>query len=126
LELLAKIGGALVTASCIAVVVVRAASAPAPPPLREPTAAERTSFALRIASQDADWRAKSADSFPADNWSQRDAFHNHEASAVRDLARGAGVSYESVFRAVDEDILHRPGRERSADAVPCKPRPFYD
>jgi hypothetical protein len=126
-ETLAKIIGAVVTASCVAIVVAKAATAPVPPPLRAATAAERTMFAASVASQEDEWRAKAADDFPADSWSQRDAFHGHEANAVRDLAASSRVPYEDVFRAVDED-LHRGsrGRDRSANAVPNKPRPVFD
>jgi hypothetical protein len=128
LETLAKIVGACVTASCVALVVARAASAPAPPRLEPATAEQRAMFASSVRSQEDDWRAKAASSFPADNWSQRDDFHGHEAAAVRDLAASSHVSYEDVLRAIDDD-LHRNasnGRERSANAVPCKPRPVFD
>lgn len=124
----AKIAGALVTASCVALVVVRAATAPAPPPLPRATAEQRAMFASSIASQEDEWRNRAADDFPADSWSQRDAFHAHEAAAVSGLAASSRVSYEDVFRAVDDDI-HRSrgsGRDRSANAVPCKPRPVFD
>lgn len=132
METLAKIIGAVVTASCVAVVVAKAATAPPPRALPAATAEQRTMFAASVMSQEDEWRFKVADDFPSDNWSQRDAFHGHEAAAVRVLAASSGVSYEDVFRAVDDDI-HRnaraPGRgarERSANAIPCKPRPVFD
>lgn len=87
------------------------------------------SFAVHIASQEDEWRARAAEGFPADDWSQRDDFHGREAQAVRDLAAGAHVPYEDVFRAIDDD-LHETGARgvggRGANAVPCHPRPFYD
>ena len=122
----ADIAGSLVAIAIIAVVVVRAASAPEPPHPRQATPQERSGFAATVASQEADWSNHAADDFPADHWSQRDAFHGHEAAAVRDLARGAGVSYESVFRAIDEDLHRTRGSDRNANAVPCKPRPVFD
>jgi hypothetical protein len=112
--------------ACAGLVVVRAATAPAPPPLRTPSVEERATFAQAIAAQEDEWRAKSAVAFPGDHWSQRDAFHNYEATAVRELARGAGVSYGEVLRSIDRDIHRKTGADRSADVVPCMPRPFYD
>lgn len=109
------------------VVVVRAATAAAPPPARHATADERAMFAATIASQEEEWRGKAADDFASDAWSQRDAFHGHESNAVKDIARVNKVSYEEVFRAIDEDVHARPGAtNRSADVVPCKPRPIFD
>lgn len=83
-------------------------------------------FAANVMSQEDEWRLKVADDFPSDNWSQRDAFHGHEAAAVRDLAAGSNVTYEDVFRAIDDDIHRNRTRDRNANAVPCKPRPIFD
>lgn len=87
-------------------------------------------FAASIAAQEDHWRLEAADGFPSDNWSQRDDFHGREAAAVRELASGSKVSYEDVFRAIDDDIhaarAARIPRDRSASAVPCKPRPIFD
>jgi len=130
-DLPAQIAGLLVAASCTALVVVRAATAPVPPPQSHATDAQRASFAMSIAAQEDEWRGKAGDDFPADDWSQRDAFHAQEANAVRDLAGAAGVPYEDVLRAIDDDLHQTPGdeergRNRSANAVPCKPRPIFD
>jgi len=116
----------LLAAGCIALVVGRAATAPLPPPPRQATPAELVGFAASVAGQEAEWRDKAANDFPADQWSQRDAFHGHEAGAVRDLARSSGVSYEDVFRAIDRDIHRTRGVDRNAQVVPCKPRPVFD
>lgn len=128
MDLPAQLAGLVVTLSVCALVVVRAATAPAPPPLRSASAAERSRFGAAVASQEDEWRGKAADDFPADHWSQRDAFHGHEAAAVRDIAGNNGVSYEDVLRAIDEDV-HRDrgaGRNRCAAAVPVHPRPIFD
>ena len=136
MDLPAQIAGFFVAVACTALVVTRAATVPAPPPPKHASEKDRAGFAASIASQEDDWRAKSTKDFPFDNWSQRDAFHGHEAVAVRDLAGIAGVPYEDVFRAVDDD-LHRvpsPGERgervrrpnRSVNAVPVKPRPIFD
>jgi hypothetical protein len=131
-DLYAQIAGFVVAASFTTLVVVRAATAPAPPPLKHATEGQLRSFAISVASQEDEWRAKSAEGFPADNWSQRDDFHGREAQLVRDLSGGSHVPIEDVFRAIDEDlhwnvakgIVIRGGR--SANAVPCHPRPIFD
>ena len=133
MDLPAQIAGFFVAVACTALVVTRAATAPAPPPPKHVSEKDRAGFAASIASQEDDWRGKSARDFPSDNWSQRDAFHGHEAAAVRDLAGIAGVPYEEVFRAIDDDLhgvkspaerARRPNR--SVNAVPVKPRPIFD
>jgi hypothetical protein len=115
-----------IVVTTVALVVGRAATAPAPSSLPVATAAQRASVAASIASQESSWRDQASDDFPADRWSQRDAFHGLEVDAVRRAASRFGVSYEDVFRAIDEDIHRSQKRERNADAVPCKPRPIYD
>jgi hypothetical protein len=127
-DLPAQLAGLLVAVSVTALVVVRAATAPSPQPLRAATPAERMMFAASVASKEDEWRGKAADDFPSDHWSQRDAFHGHEAAAVRDIATSNGVPYEDVLRAIDEDVHHdrRPGRNRCAAAVPVHPRPIFD
>jgi hypothetical protein len=120
---------ALVLVGSTALVVARASSAPAPAPPKRATDAERTSLAMTLASEEPSWRASSEESFPQDNWSQRDDFHAREAQEIRELARARGVPYEDVLRAVDDDLHARgraTGEARGARAVPCKPRPFYD
>jgi hypothetical protein len=134
-DLYAQIAGFVVAASFTTLVVARAATAPAPPPPKHATEGQLRSFAISVASQEDEWRAKSAEGFPADNWSQRDDFHGREAQLVRDLAGGSQVPYEDVFRAIDEDLHWNVGRTsggivirggRSANAVPCHPRPIFD
>jgi hypothetical protein len=131
-DLPAQIAGFVVASTAALIVVVRAATAPVPPPPKHATEQQLRSFAINAASQEDEWRSKAAESFPADNWSQRDDFHGHEAQLVRDLGASSHVPYEDVFRAIDDDlhwnvakgVLVRGGR--SANAVPCHPRPIFD
>jgi hypothetical protein len=125
-KLSADIPALVLAVAIIAVVVGRAATSPLPPPLKVATPQERAGFAAVVARDEPDWRMKASNDFPADHWSQRDAFHGHEALTVRDLARGAGVSYEDVFRAIDDDIHHSRTNDRNAQVVPVKPRPIFD
>ena len=121
----------MVALTTTALVVVRAATAPAAPPPKHVSAQDRAGFAAQIASQEDDWRGKAAKDFPQDNWSQRDAFHGHEANVVKDMARISGVPYEEVLRAIDDDLHHANGdrgrrQNRNVNAVPVKPRPIFD
>ncbi|MDB4943197.1 MAG: hypothetical protein JWP97_2731 [Labilithrix sp.] len=105
----------------------RARTAPAPSVGVPATDAQDATVAARVASSEPGWRRESEQDFPADQWSQRDAFHGHEVALIRELAGAGHTSYEEVIRAIDEDIHRMQGRaDRSAAAVPCKPRPFYD
>lgn len=122
----ADIVAAALAIACVAVVVVRAATAVSPPRRPAATRDQRLLVAASIARLEDEWRDKSADDFPADQWSQRDSFHAFEAAAVRDLSRDQNVSYEAVFRAIDEDVHHSRGGDRAANVVPCKPRPVFD
>lgn|GEM_PF-1527133 len=135
MDLPAQIAGFVVAVATTALVVMRAATAPAPSPPKHASAQDRAGFAAQIASREDDWRGKAAKDFPSDDWSQRDAFHGHEAASVRELAGISGVPYEEVFRAIDDDLHHAsapPGRggarrpDRSVNAVPVKPRPIFD
>jgi hypothetical protein len=116
----------VVLAACAAVVASRVASAPAPTAGPPATPQQRARFAAAVAADEPAWRRQAEQDFPADLWSQRDAFHGREAQSVRDLAGGARVPYEEVLRAIDDDVHKARGPERSAAAIPCKPRPFYD
>ncbi len=121
----------VVALACVLVVASRVASAPRKDPGGFASAQQRATFAATVAGAEPTWRRQAEEDFPADLWSQRDAFHGHEAQSVREIAERAHVPYEEVIRAVDDDV-HRTSRaaaranERSADAIPCKPRPFYD
>lgn len=108
------------------------ATAPRPDPGHAATEQQESSCAANVAGNEAEWVKQSAQDFPSDAWSQRDAFHGHEATKIRELARANRIPYEEVIRSVDEDV-HRmhafdttKNVSRSAVAVPCKPRPFYD
>lgn len=127
---LANAAAVVVALACAGVVVSRASSAPRPEASPAATAQQKAMFAANIASEEDGWRTLTEKDFPGDQWSQRDAFHGHEAESVRNLAGNSHVSFEDVIRAVDDDLHKSRGRgreqDRSANAIPCKPRPFYD
>lgn len=130
MDLRVNVLAAVVALGCALVAFSRVSSAP-----RKATDAaatgtatteQRGMFAANVAGGEATWRRQAEQDFPSDLWSQRDAFHGHEAQSVRDLAAGSHVPYEEVIRAIDDDVHRTRATERSARAVPCKPRPFYD
>lgn len=134
MDLRANALAVVVVLACALVVASKVRSAPHSETRAAATAEQRAMFATNVADGEPEWRTRSEQDFPSDLWSQRDAFHGYEAQRVRSLAGGAGVPYEEVIRAVDDD-LHRgsaragtgkAGTDRGAGAVPCKPRPFYD
>ncbi|CAN5924539.1 hypothetical protein BH11MYX4_BH11MYX4_64190 [soil metagenome] len=119
----------LFAVGCTALVAVRVSSAPREETGGAATPEQRFSFSANVSGNEPTWRRKTEQDFPSDLWSQRDAFHNHEAQTIRDLAGASHVPYEEVIRAIDDDVRRSgkvPGLERAAGAVPCKPRPFYD
>ena len=129
-----NVTASVVAVACLFVVLARLPSAPDRAGRAAATAEQRAMFAATVAGDESSWLRQAEENFPSDLWSQRDAFHGHEAQSVRDLAGGANVPYEEVIRAIDDDV-HRTsprshgepaGPERSARAIPCKPRPFYD
>lgn len=136
MDLRTSLPAAAVVLGCTLLVTARTAVAPVPLPRRSATLAERTDVAITIESQERTWASETAQNFPADSWSQRDDFHGRELRKAQELAKERGIRIEDVLRAVDEDIHRRaspatlriPGAftDRHANAVPCKPRPFYD
>lgn len=134
MDLRVNVAAVAVAVACVFVVASGVSSAPrSEAPAGGATAEQRSMFASSVASEEPTWRRQAENDFPSDLWSQRDAFHGHEAQSVRDLAGSANVPYEEVIRAIDEDVRLTSARrggappiERSARAVPCKPRPFYD
>ncbi len=113
-------------ALCAIVVAAKISSARENPIGLPATPEQRAIVARGVADAEPGWRKSTDEEFPADLWSQRDAFHGHEANKVRDLAFAHRVPVEDVLRAIDEDIHTSRDRERLARAIPCKPRPFYD
>ncbi len=115
-----------VALGCTALVSYRAATVPAPRPARAATVDERAEIAREVAKDERAWINETTQNFPSDSWSQRDDFHGRELRKVQELAHEKKVRVEDVLRAVDEDIHAGTTKLRRANAVPCKPRPFYD
>jgi len=133
MDLRVNAAAVIVALACVFFVASRVSSAPRKEAARGASTEQRATFAASVAGGEPTWLRQGEEDFPSDLWSQRDAFHGHEAQLVRDLASAANLPYEEVIRAIDEDVRRSAARprgaapiERSARAVPCKPRPFYD
>ncbi len=124
LRALVSLLAAAVVIGAFGVVVVRAASVPAPTALGRASPEQRARIAERLAGAERGWESRAEQMFPGDLLSQHDAFHNFEHMSVRREASFAGVSVGEVLLAVDEELRRDPGSRRTSPA-PCKPRPFY-
>ena len=126
MDIRVNILGIAVLLACAGTVWSRASSAPLMPVALPATPEQKVAMARAIAGGEPGWRKTTEQDFPADLWSQRDAFHGHEEKSVKDQAFTYRVTLEDVLKAIDED-LHKGSRsDRNANAIPCKPRPFYD
>jgi len=115
-----------VALGCAGFVASRVSSADAPEAGSAANPKQQAMFAATVADGEPGWRRAAEQAFPSDLWSQRDSFHSHEAQSIRDLAGGYHVPFEEVIRAIDADVHRSRDIERSARAIPCTPRPFYD
>lgn len=117
----------LAVASIIA--IVRATTArPLPQAPQADEAVRRRAF-IDMAAGEPSWREHAADEFPADAWSQDDAFHNDEYSAARRWAGEHEVRVGDVLSAIDEGMRAnwpRPwGVWMKPTVPPCRPRPIH-
>jgi hypothetical protein len=117
--------GAIVSLGCLAVVVVRAVTAPAPATPRALSEPERRALARTLAAQEPVWQARAAHKFPGDRWSQDDDFFNQEHFLVRSLAARHGTSPGELLLGIDAELRALPSG-RKVTQSPLKPRPFYD
>jgi hypothetical protein len=115
--------------SIVLVAMGRAATAaplPSAGPAGEGTKSEV--FAL-IAAEERTMRRDAAKDFPADAWSQDDAFHNLEYKRARILAGERGVRLADVLLAIDEGMHqkwpHVSDAWQKPTVPPCRPRPIH-
>ena len=121
-----RIGWSL-TFAFIALAVLRALTVPGP------VAAAPISVGLShqayeaLTAKEPEFRAKAAENFPADAWSQDDDFSAAERGLATTWANDHGVRRQDVFGAVDQGMrahwLLPPDVPRPiAKVTPCKPR----
>lgn len=116
----------LVVVISLAIVVGKVRAAKAPKIGHPASKLERIEVAAAVATREDAWRQESEETFPRDHWSARDDYASREYSFVGEAAIAHHVRIEDVLHAIDEDIHENGGEKRAADAVPTKPRPFYD
>lgn len=98
-----------------------------PPPATE---AQKQEMFFALAGDERQFRRDAAKDFPADAWSQDDAFHNLEYKRAKQLAGARGVRFADVLWAIDEG-MHRsdwprpPGVWQNPTVPPCRPRPIH-
>lgn len=98
---------------------------PAVPPSLSPAMAHEVW--VTFATKEPEFRAKSAENFPADLWSQDDDFFASERHLATSWASEHGVSRQSVFSAIDQGMREKWPLPSGVPApvvqvAPCKPR----
>jgi hypothetical protein len=82
-----------------------------------------------MAADERKMRRDAAKDFPADAWSQDDAFHNFEFKRARDIASDKKMALEDVLSAIDEGMREHWPRPRGVvmnpSVPPCRPRPIH-
>jgi hypothetical protein len=82
-----------------------------------------------MAGDERKMRRDAAKDFPADAWSQDDAFHNFEFKKARDVASDKKMPLEDVLSAIDEGMREHWPRPRGVvmnpSVPPCRPRPIH-
>ncbi len=107
------------------IAVVFAFRTPKEAPRHTATDAERRSMFASIAANELIARREVIKDFPADAWSQDDAFHEREFQRIRSNADSHDVPLVDAVRALDDGLrLARNGRFK-ATVPPCRPRPIY-
>jgi hypothetical protein len=122
----AAAGAVLVAAIGTAVVV--AATAPSPRDVFRADEGGRRELYAAVAGAEPRFRARAADGFPGDLWSQDDDFHNAEQRLASELAARHGVRVADVLRAIDDGMRARwpaAAPPPQATVPPCHPRPDY-
>ncbi|WP_394836139.1 hypothetical protein LVJ94_04435 [Pendulispora rubella] len=82
-----------------------------------------------MALEEREMRRNAAKDFPADLWSQDDAFHNSEYRRAKTLAGERRLRLPDVLLAIDEGLHRRwaaPANVTLRPTVPpCRPRPIH-
>ncbi len=124
---MARRAGWSLTFAFTAVAVVRALTAPGPVPAAAISVEQAHQAYEAMSAKEPEYRAKSAENFPADGWSQDDDFSASERGFATTWANDHGVRRQDVFGAIDQGLrehwLLPPGVPPPVVKVtPCKPR----
>lgn len=97
-----------------------------PPPADE--RARRAAYVLMV-TEEQNMRRESVQDFPADPWSQDDAFHNLEYRRAKQIAGPRNMSVQDVLLAMDEGMRERWPKpvvvHQKPTVPPCRPRPIH-
>lgn len=98
----------------------------APPPADE--RARRAAYVIMVTDEQ-NMRRESIKDFPADPWSQDDAFHNLEYRRAKSIAGPRDMSLQDVLRAMDEGMREQWPKpipvHQKPTVPPCRPRPIH-
>ncbi len=98
---------------------------PAFPPVTE--MGERNTIYFQVASEESRMRAEGAKEFPADTWSQDDAYHNLEFKKAKKMAADRKRNLGDILQAIDDGMHERwpSPYPMNPKIIPCKPRPIH-
>jgi hypothetical protein len=121
--------GWVVFAASFVVAMARAiTSQPRETPGASTEAQRRGAYAI-LASEERNMRREGIKDFPADPWSQDDAFHNTEYRRAKQIASQRVMSLQDVLLAMDEGMRERwpkaAGVHQKPTVPPCRPRPIH-
>lgn len=104
-----------------------ASTAPATPPPADERA-RKAAYVLMV-TEEQNMRRDAVKDFPADPWSQDDAFHNLEYKRAKQIAGPRQMSVQDVLLAMDEGMRERWPKPVTIHQIPtvppCRPRPIH-
>lgn len=124
-----EVAGWVAFAALSAAALVVAATAPRPPQPDALDARRREDAFVTFVREEGNMRRQAARDWPADEWSQDDAFHNLEHQRAWNLAGAMKTSEAEVLRALDDGMREgwpRYGAQMRTTVPPCRPRPITD
>ncbi len=121
-------GWSVFGAACTTAAVAALTAHPLPAPKVLDEDGRRQAFGI-LSNEEATMRRQAAKDWPADPWSQDDAFHNLEHGRAWGLAGAMHTSEAEVLRALDDGMREgwpRYGANMKTTVPPCRPRPITD
>jgi hypothetical protein len=127
-RVLVIVGWVVFAASFVVAIGRAVTSKPRETPAGSSEAQRRNAYTI-IASEERNMRREGIKDFPADPWSQDDAFHNTEYRRAKQIASQRVMSLQDVLLAMDEGMReHWPkpiGAHQKPTVPPCRPRPIH-
>ena len=124
-----RFAGHVAFGAIVLVAMGRAATAASLPDARPASDEIQKEVFAVLAAEERAMRRDAAKDFPADAWSQDDAFHNLEYKRARALAGERGIRFSDVLLAIDEGMHkqwpHVSDAWQKPTVPPCRPRPIH-